>query len=130
MKRLFLLLGFALCLLSSNAQQRLLYQMYSLGSNDGDTTFVEVKRCNKQLIIQDQNSFSGELIPGISTDITYVDYEKDSAYYQMSYSVQKLRHTPLFIAVEMCKYPEHKLFVKDLLPRIITRADIDRKSVV
>ena len=60
--------------------------MYSLGSNDGDTTFVEVKRCNKQLIIQDQNSFSGELIPGISTDITYVDYEKDSAYYQMSYS--------------------------------------------
>lgn len=38
--------------------------------------------------------------------------------------MQKLRHTPLFIAVEMCKYPEHKLFVKDLLPRIITRADM------
>lgn len=38
--------------------------------------------------------------------------------------MQKLRHTPLFIAVEMCKYPEHKLFVKDLLPKIITRADM------
>lgn len=38
--------------------------------------------------------------------------------------VSKLRHTPLFIAVEMCKYPEHKMFVKDLLPRIITRADM------
>lgn len=38
--------------------------------------------------------------------------------------IQKLRHTPLFIAVEMCKYLEHKLFVKDLLPRIITRADM------
>lgn len=38
--------------------------------------------------------------------------------------MQKLRHTPLFIAAEMCKYPEHKLFVKDLLPRIITRADM------
>ena len=38
--------------------------------------------------------------------------------------MQKLRHTPLFIAVEMCKYPEHKFFVKDLLPRIITRADM------
>ncbi len=38
--------------------------------------------------------------------------------------MQKLRHTPLFIAVEMCKYSEHKLFVKDLLPRIITRADM------
>ena len=38
--------------------------------------------------------------------------------------MQKLRHTPLFIAAEMCKYPEHKLFVKDLLPKIITRADM------
>lgn len=38
--------------------------------------------------------------------------------------MQKLRHTPLFIAVEMCKYPEHKLFVADLLPKIITRADM------
>ena len=38
--------------------------------------------------------------------------------------MQKLRHTPLFIAVEMCKYPEHKMFVKYLLPRIITRADM------
>lgn len=38
--------------------------------------------------------------------------------------MQKLRHTPIFIAVEMCKYPEHKMFVKDLLPNIITRADM------
>lgn len=38
--------------------------------------------------------------------------------------VQKLRHTPLFIASEMCKYPQHKLFVGDLLPKIITRADM------
>lgn len=38
--------------------------------------------------------------------------------------MQKLRHTPLLIAIEMCKYPEHKLFVKDLLPKIITRADM------
>ena len=38
--------------------------------------------------------------------------------------MQKLRHTPLFIAVEMCKYPEHKMFVQDLLPQIITRADM------
>lgn len=38
--------------------------------------------------------------------------------------MQKLRHTPLFLAVEMCKYPEHKMFVQDLLPQIITRADM------
>lgn len=39
-------------------------------------------------------------------------------------TMQKLRHTPLFIAVEMCKYPKHKMFVQDLLPLIITRADM------
>lgn len=39
-------------------------------------------------------------------------------------TMQKLRHTPLFIAVEMCKYPEHKMFVQDLLPQTITRADM------
>lgn len=38
--------------------------------------------------------------------------------------IQKLRHTPLFIAVEMCKYPEHKKYVSELLPLIITRADM------
>lgn len=39
-------------------------------------------------------------------------------------TMQKLRYTPLFLAVEMCQYPEHKMFVQDLLPQIITRADM------
>lgn len=38
--------------------------------------------------------------------------------------VQKLRHTPLFIAVEMCKYDGTKPYVSKLLPEIITRADM------
>ena len=37
---------------------------------------------------------------------------------------QKLRHTPLFIAVEMLKHTEHAKLVKDVLPKIITRADM------
>lgn len=37
---------------------------------------------------------------------------------------QKLRHTPLFITREMCRYPEHNMFVADLLTIIITRADM------
>ena len=36
---------------------------------------------------------------------------------------QKLRHVPLFIAVEMLKYDTHRTFVAALLPQIITRAD-------
>lgn len=37
---------------------------------------------------------------------------------------QKLRHTPLFIAAEMCKYDATRKYVKDILPMIITRADM------
>lgn len=38
--------------------------------------------------------------------------------------VQKLRHTPLYIVSEMCKYPDHRALVGDILPKIITRADM------
>ena len=38
--------------------------------------------------------------------------------------LQKLRHTPLFIVVEMCKYKEHSKYVSKILPKIITRADM------
>lgn len=38
--------------------------------------------------------------------------------------VQKLRHTPLFIASEMCKHKEHNKLVSQILPLIITRADM------
>ena len=38
--------------------------------------------------------------------------------------LQKLRHTPLFLAVEMCKYDNTRAYVDKLLPEIITRADM------
>lgn len=37
---------------------------------------------------------------------------------------QKLRHTPLFMCVEMLQHNKHKKFVADILPRIITRVDM------
>ena len=39
-------------------------------------------------------------------------------------TMQKLRHTPLFLAVEMCKHDATRHYVKDVLPQIITRADM------
>ena len=84
-RKLFLSFILTLSFMTASAQQRLTYQMYSLGSNNGDTTFIEVKRSGKQLRIQDVNEFHGDVIPGISEDITYVDYEIDSAYFQMKY---------------------------------------------
>lgn len=38
--------------------------------------------------------------------------------------MQKLRHTPLFIVSEMCRYKEHNALVGEILPKIITRADM------
>lgn len=38
--------------------------------------------------------------------------------------LQKLRHTPLYIISEMCKYEAHKQYVKDLLPKVCTRPDM------
>lgn len=39
-------------------------------------------------------------------------------------TIQKLRHTPLFITVEMCKHEATRPYVKEVLPKIITRADM------
>lgn len=36
---------------------------------------------------------------------------------------QKLRHVPLLLAREMVRYPEHRQWVGELLPKIIRRAD-------
>ena len=85
-RKLFLSFIFTLFLLSASAQQCLTYQIYSLGSNNGDTTFVELQRYGQQTKFQDVNSFQGDMIPGISEDITYVNYETDSAYFQMKFS--------------------------------------------
>ena len=85
-RKLFLSFIFTLFILSASAQQRLTYQIYSLGSNNGDTTFVELQRYGQQTKFQDVNSFQGDLIPGISEDITYVNYETDSAYFQMKFA--------------------------------------------
>lgn len=86
MKKLLLSFMFLSMLFLSNAQQRLVYQSYSLGSNSGDTSFVEVKRFDRQLKICDLNTFEGTTIPGVSEDVTYVDYSQDSAFFQMSFA--------------------------------------------
>lgn len=85
-RKLFLSFLFTFILLTAGAQQRLTYQIYSLGSNNGDTTFVELQRYGQQTKFHDVNSFQGDLIPGISEDITYVNYETDSAYFQMKFA--------------------------------------------
>ncbi|MBQ2188501.1 MAG: DUF4412 domain-containing protein [Bacteroidales bacterium] len=84
MKHILLILAIFASMMVS-AQQRLVYQSYMLGSDSGDTTFREVLRYKNQLKINDIQEFDGELIQGLSTDYTFVDYDADSAYFQMNY---------------------------------------------
>ena len=85
MKRTLLISTLITLGMTAVAQQRLVYQSYMLGSDSGDTTFREVKRYKNQLKINDIQEFKGKLIDGISTDFTFVDYDADSAYFQMNY---------------------------------------------
>lgn len=85
MKRTLLILVLIFAAMTASAQQRLVYQSYMLGSESGDTTFREVLRYKNQLKINDIQEFKGELIQGLSEDYTFVDYDADSAYFQMSY---------------------------------------------
>lgn len=84
MKRVLLLVAL-FASLTVSAQQRLVYQSYMLGSDSGDTTFREVLRYKNQLKISDIQEFTGELIAGLSTDCTFVDYDTDSVFVQMNY---------------------------------------------
>ena len=86
MKRTLILFAIICLAMTDMAQQRLVYQSYMLGSDSGDTTFREVRRVKNQLKINDVKKFDGILINGVSTDYTYVDYDVDSAYYQMNCS--------------------------------------------
>ena len=85
MKRTLLVLSLMIATVVASAQQRLVYQSYMLGSDSGDTTFREIQRYKNQLKINDIQEFKGKLIDGVSTDFTYVDYDADSAYFQMNY---------------------------------------------
>lgn len=85
MKKILLLFTFITFLLLSNAQQRLVYQSYMMGSDSGDTSLIEVKRFGEQVMIQDINTFEGKLIPGISDDITYVDYKTNMVFSQSKF---------------------------------------------
>ncbi|MGN0033329.1 MAG: peptide-N-glycosidase F-related protein [Candidatus Limimorpha sp.] len=71
---------------SALAQQKLVYQSYFLGSDSGDTTFRMVERFKNQLKITDIDELPDNLIPGMSSDIVFVDYEDDSVFVQMNFN--------------------------------------------
>jgi len=74
----------ALCL-STNAQYRLLYNAYAVGAG-GDTSRTEVLAAQNCLRITSADPAEANPIPGIAQHITYIDYTRDTAFYQLHYS--------------------------------------------
>lgn len=77
------------------------------------------------LLWEDIAYIDGETVSGeISRLIPLCDPKDVALLVIEAREVQKLRHTPLYIVSEMCKYEQTKPYVADLLKRIITRADM------
>ena len=85
MKPLLSFIVFLMSICSLNAQNRLIYASYHQGSQNGDTTYIEVMHHKQQIRIKNINNNIINPIPGLSTDLVYVDYSIDSLFSQVSY---------------------------------------------
>lgn len=76
------------------------------------------------LLWEDEFYENGETVSTrISDTIGLVDADKVAKIAREAKFEMKLRHVPLFIAIEMLKHKTHKHLVGDLLAELITRAD-------
>ena len=77
-----------LAALTADAQYRLLYESFTVGSN-GDTSRTEVMATQNCLKISSADPAEENPIPGIAQNFTYIDYNRDTAFYQLYYSANE-----------------------------------------
>lgn len=80
-----LILGLLTSALIANAQHRLVYQSFDVGSK-GDTSLTEVIQLGQQIRITSADKPQESPIPGMATHFTYVDYSLDTIIFQLYYS--------------------------------------------
>lgn len=77
------------------------------------------------LLWEDQFYIDGESVADEVSRLIPLCKPEDVAHLAIeARTMQKLRHIPLYIAVEMLKHKDHKAYVELVLPQIITRADM------
>ncbi len=69
----------------ANAQYRLIYNSYAVDAG-GDTSHTEVLAAQNCLRIASADPTEENPIPGIAQHITYIDYSRDTAFYQLYYT--------------------------------------------
>ena len=87
-KHLLFFAAIMLATLTASAQYRLLYESFSDGS-DGDTSRTEVMATQNCLKISSADFAEENPIPGIAQHFTYIDYNHDTAFYQLYYSANE-----------------------------------------
>ena len=87
-KHLLFFAAIMLATLTASAQYRLLYESFTVGS-DGDTSRTEVLATQNCLKISSADPAEENPIPGIAQHFTYIDYNHDTAFYQLYYSANE-----------------------------------------
>ena len=92
-KKTFLLFTIiVMAILTANAQYRLLYESFTVGGN-GDTSHTETLVFDNCLKISSADPTEENPIPGIAQHITYIDYNRDTVFYQLFYSKEEQYYT-------------------------------------
>lgn len=84
-RTLLLLFAAVTAAFAANAQYRLIYNSYAVDAG-GDTSHTEVLAAQNCLRIASADPAEENPIPGIAQHITYIDYSRDTAFYQLYYT--------------------------------------------
>ena len=89
-KKLLLAIAMLFVAITTNAQYRLLYESFTIGgSGDTSRTLVEVSPNLNCAIISSADPAKKNPIPGIAKHYTYIDYNRDTVFYQLHYSMDE-----------------------------------------
>jgi 60 kDa SS-A/Ro ribonucleoprotein len=92
---------------------------------DRSSKFVELQRSVLACMLWEDVAYeNGESVSTrIQRLVPEVDPLKVAGLAIAARKEQKLRHVPLFLAREMARHPQHKVYVADVLENVIQRAD-------
>ena len=84
-KELLLLAIVMIATFTASAQYQLIYESFAIGGSE-DTSRTAVTVSGEQLRIASADPEETNPIPGIAKHITYIDFARDTAFYQLYYS--------------------------------------------
>ena len=91
-RTLLLFIAVMMAAYTATAQYSLLYESFAVGGN-GDTSRTLVTVSGDQLRIASADPEETNPIPGIAKHFTYIDYEHDTAFYQLYYTNKEQYYT-------------------------------------